>query len=314
MLPPEPAEFQGQWGEAQWVKVFVTESPDPADLDHLLTDDPAVPQDAAETEVEWVLLQARPAGDPAADELVNEAQAGADHESVTRRYEFYAYTGGYDPENHEALWDNPNGVTPDCQIPGGVVGNYIGAQMAAVNLAPIDPGTTTTTIETTTTTTESTTTSTTFPPDADGDGVPDALDNCHDDPNPDQADLDADGQGDVCDEIDALVVVKSAKLKGRKNVVQGIAAGAFQTAAAGDVFDAASGITVHVADAVDAGPDETFPASQCTTRSSGKIQCQSADKASKASFSPSRKTADSGPTAPRSRTTTAPSPSAGRSP
>lgn len=35
--------------------------------------------------------------------------------------------------------------------------------------------------------------------DRDGDGVPDPLDNCPDDPNTDQADADADGLGDVCD-------------------------------------------------------------------------------------------------------------------
>ncbi|HEU5430607.1 MAG TPA: malectin domain-containing carbohydrate-binding protein, partial [Thermomicrobiales bacterium] len=36
-------------------------------------------------------------------------------------------------------------------------------------------------------------------PDADGDGVPDAVDNCPGYPNPDQADADGDGYGDVCD-------------------------------------------------------------------------------------------------------------------
>jgi hypothetical protein len=35
--------------------------------------------------------------------------------------------------------------------------------------------------------------------DGDGDGVPDALDNCPLDPNPDQADDDGDGEGDLCD-------------------------------------------------------------------------------------------------------------------
>lgn len=35
--------------------------------------------------------------------------------------------------------------------------------------------------------------------DADGDGVPDAQDNCPNTPNTSQADLDADGKGDVCD-------------------------------------------------------------------------------------------------------------------
>jgi MYXO-CTERM domain-containing protein len=35
-------------------------------------------------------------------------------------------------------------------------------------------------------------------PDDDGDGVPDETDNCPAVPNPDQADLDADGLGDAC--------------------------------------------------------------------------------------------------------------------
>lgn len=36
-------------------------------------------------------------------------------------------------------------------------------------------------------------------PDRDGDGIPDATDNCPDTPNPDQADTDGDGIGDACD-------------------------------------------------------------------------------------------------------------------
>ena len=38
------------------------------------------------------------------------------------------------------------------------------------------------------------------PLDGDGDGVPDAVDNCQDDPNPGQADSDGDGVGNACDE------------------------------------------------------------------------------------------------------------------
>jgi len=39
-------------------------------------------------------------------------------------------------------------------------------------------------------------------PDEDGDGIPDAVDNCPADPNANQIDTDADGQGDVCDADD----------------------------------------------------------------------------------------------------------------
>lgn len=40
------------------------------------------------------------------------------------------------------------------------------------------------------------------PPDADGDGTPDVVDNCPDTPNPDQSNLDGDGEGDLCDDDD----------------------------------------------------------------------------------------------------------------
>ena len=59
-------------------------------------------------------------------------------------------------------------------------------------------GSTTTTVPSTTTTSGSTTTIS-IPPDRDGDGVPDAIDNCPDNCNTMQLDADMDGIGDVCD-------------------------------------------------------------------------------------------------------------------
>ena len=135
VLPAPPPEVEGQYGDAVWVKVFVTESELAADLDHLLTDDPAVPQGEVETEIEWVILQSSPNG-AGNDELLNENQLGAGKESVTRRYEFFEFTGAYDPENHEALCGSVNGC--DTPLPTEI-GNYLGAQMAAFNLGAIDP-------------------------------------------------------------------------------------------------------------------------------------------------------------------------------
>ncbi|TMA38081.1 MAG: hypothetical protein E6J75_18700 [Deltaproteobacteria bacterium] len=67
---------------------------------------------------------------------------------------------------------------------------------------------------TTTTTTTSTSTTTTLPPcpDADGDGVCDASDNCPADPNPDQRDADGDGLGDACDPCTNGVALTKAKV------------------------------------------------------------------------------------------------------
>ena len=154
---PEP-EGGAEFGEAQWVKVYVTESHEKAQLDHLLTDDPWVPEEESQTEIEWkVIQQHQGAGEPETaeerEERENEEKAerekgehrrerggvkgeqplGGGNESVTRRYEFYKYNGPYDPESHEA-------VPPNEDKPAeGEVGEYIGAQMAALNLLGGEP-------------------------------------------------------------------------------------------------------------------------------------------------------------------------------
>ncbi|MFO0945409.1 MAG: PEP-CTERM sorting domain-containing protein [Planctomycetota bacterium] len=128
VIPALPKEAGELFGEAMWVKVFVTEDPEPAELDHLVPGDPRVPDgsEPAEVEVEWFLLQAGKNGDEELDSGLNDLGEG--NESVTRRYEFYKYTGPYDPEG-EALIENPLD-DPDA------VGEFLGAQNAAFNLAP----------------------------------------------------------------------------------------------------------------------------------------------------------------------------------
>lgn len=139
-----------EYGEAQWVKVFVTESHEKAQLDNLLTDNPAVPQEASQTEVEWKLVQRRKPGTETPEEIKEreeeekkekaESKAarragvkgrrelGEGDESVTRRYEIYKYTGPIDPESGEAIPANEDKPAE------GEVGEYVGAQMDAVNV------------------------------------------------------------------------------------------------------------------------------------------------------------------------------------
>jgi PEP-CTERM motif len=129
VIPALPKEHpEDLFGEAIWVKVFVTEAADPVELHHLVPGDPGVPDgsEPAEVEIEWQLLQDGKNG-------VGEVDSGlgdlaVDSESVTRRYEFYKYTGPYDPEGEALIEDavaNPSAV-----------GEFMGAQNAALNLAP----------------------------------------------------------------------------------------------------------------------------------------------------------------------------------
>ncbi len=124
---PQPENGQ-QLGNAIWVKVFVIESASAADLGHLVTGDGQVPSKVTETETEWSLLQAGSGGGLPQD-LTEGGQMQSKSMSVTRRFEFYAYTGAYDPSSHEATPINDAAPSP------GELGNLIGVQMAAIDLA-----------------------------------------------------------------------------------------------------------------------------------------------------------------------------------
>jgi hypothetical protein len=65
-------------------------------------------------------------------ELGNEGDAGANAESVLRRFEFYKYLGPFDQEG-EALCEDP-ALCP------GVVGAFIGDQNVALNLNGVFAG------------------------------------------------------------------------------------------------------------------------------------------------------------------------------
>ena len=125
-----------EFGKAIWVKVFTTEVEQQLALEDLLRGNAFL--EAAATEVEWQLLQ-KDSGNPLSGMLENGdiAPVGALAESVIRRYEFYDFTGVYDAETHEALFGAGFG---DSNPGPGDVGNFIGAQNAALNFAGIPVG------------------------------------------------------------------------------------------------------------------------------------------------------------------------------
>ena len=128
--PPAPAVF----GDAQWVRVYKAEQPGKVDLDDLVGDNHVVvPENAAQLEVNWDLLQQDPpdgGNNRRRGKLVNQGNAGNGNHAVVRRYEYYKYAGVYHPVTHEALCADLTCTAPS----PGELGDAIGAQNAAANL------------------------------------------------------------------------------------------------------------------------------------------------------------------------------------
>ncbi len=137
VLAPAPIqpinEPEPQWGTAIWVKVFTTELDNAPRLEDLIGGNAILAN--LRTETEWQLLQKDP-GDPLSGILESGygPPVGPNAASILRRYEFYKFGGDYDAiDNHAILAGNDS-------HPGlGDVGNYLGAQNGAVNLAAAVP-------------------------------------------------------------------------------------------------------------------------------------------------------------------------------
>lgn len=154
-IVPPPAPPVKEFGPATWVKEIRTESHNNNEvkLRDLVSDDPDDPDDRNwrnnepdEVEVEWQLLQEEFGKD---DGGGNGELKGAPEdlpegdEVITRRYEFYRYTGPIDAETGEAMADKvgPDGIhgvgikrINDVEVDLStveIVGDYLGAQMAA---------------------------------------------------------------------------------------------------------------------------------------------------------------------------------------
>lgn len=128
--PELKAEVEVQQPDSIWMKVFETQLARPVKLNELMSGNPVVPEDAAEIETEWELLDNGALSDA-------KGKVGNGKEAVVRRYEFYKYTGTYSDE-HESLsqW---NGVGDP---PANELGDFIAANMVAANLVdvPVVPG------------------------------------------------------------------------------------------------------------------------------------------------------------------------------
>jgi hypothetical protein len=124
---PDPPEVPGQYGDATWVRVFKTELDREVALDELTSDNPIVPQDPAQIETSWDLIQqSPPGGHKQRGKHQNQGSVNSGSRAVVRRYETYAYTGAYDPITHEALC----GGDGSCSAPlDGELGDMLSAQM-----------------------------------------------------------------------------------------------------------------------------------------------------------------------------------------
>ena len=127
--PPIPKPVP-QHGDAKWVKVYKTELLHEVVLEDLVADNPEVPQNAGAAETAWKLLQFNPNSNGNSGVLRNQGGLGGGSRAVLRRYEFYKFTGAYDPIDHKAIC--ADGL---CNVPAAnEAGDFIGAQNAAANL------------------------------------------------------------------------------------------------------------------------------------------------------------------------------------
>ncbi len=130
--PPPIPKPELQFGEAKWVKVLKNEVQNAVVVDDLLEDNPVVPNDgnAAQVETDWKLLQFNPHSS-SSGVLNSQANLGQGSKAVVRKYEFYKFSGGYDPATNQAICGG-DGL---CTAPlAGELGDYIGTQMAAANV------------------------------------------------------------------------------------------------------------------------------------------------------------------------------------
>jgi uncharacterized delta-60 repeat protein len=159
------------------------------------------------------------------------------------------------------------------------------------------------TLATTSTTSVTTSTSTTTSTNATavcGNGIRELGEQCDDGPSNGadgccsascgMVDLDGDGVCNRDDPDDAAITVTKAKVRRSTFAPKpngGITVnGAFLTSPPADTFSTASGISIRVQDGATLNSLFTWAVSECTTKPSGLIKCQSVDRVNKGTFKP----------------------------
>lgn len=116
--------------------------------------------------------------------------------------------------------------------------------------------------------------------DTDGDGVPEQIDLCPDVPDPDQRDLDGDGVGNACDDLDGTfrptrLTVRRSTSSQRPN---GRIAfdGEVLLEGSGDTLATPDGLTVHLTDALQLDQTVRWTGAECKAKRGGGVRCRSA--------------------------------------
>lgn len=116
--------------------------------------------------------------------------------------------------------------------------------------------------------------------DTDGDGVPEQLDICPDVPDPDQRDLDGDGLGNACDDLDGTfrpthLTVRRSTSSQRANGRIALD-GEVLLEGSGDTLATPDGLTIRVTDSLQLDQTVRWTGAECKVKRSGGVRCRSA--------------------------------------
>jgi hypothetical protein len=130
---PQPNFYE--FGEARWVKVTASGTLHNVAVEDLVADNAALKNAKQQTQTEWQLLQVD-SGAPGSGQIdLTGVALDQGASGVVYRFEFYKYTGRYDPASHEAFSINGDTATPAASD----LGKLLVAQNVGVNFDGVIP-------------------------------------------------------------------------------------------------------------------------------------------------------------------------------